>query len=70
MRHLLNDDWGALLSEEVKHLDKITKNKLLREAGIKMNMLPEKGLAMKADLSIPWRKLRIIRRLLMVDKKN
>ena len=67
MRLILNDDWCTLLSEEVKHLDKRAKNKLLREAGIKMDIVPEHGLAMKADLSIPWRKLRIIRRLLMVE---
>ncbi|KAL5517678.1 hypothetical protein EMCRGX_G003271 [Ephydatia muelleri] len=49
---------------KVKHLDKVAKKRLLSEAGIQMDILPEKGLAMKADLSIPWRKLRKIRRWL------
>ena len=67
MRRILKDDWCTLLFEEMKHLDKVAKKRLLSEAGIQMDILPEKGLAMKADLSIPWRKLRKIRRLLMVE---
>ena len=41
------------------------KKKLMREVNFTINIPPECGLAMKADLSIPWNKLRVLRRFVL-----
>ena len=51
-----------LVGEEVKALGREERQKLLRDAGITLEIPAEQGLAMKADLAIPWSKLREIRR--------
>jgi hypothetical protein len=38
------------------------RNSLMKEANFHINVSPEEGLAMKADLCLPWKKLRIMRR--------
>ena len=42
--------------------DKDNRNQLLRDAGMIIDIPPEQGSTMKADLAIPWNKLRVIRR--------
>lgn len=54
------------LQEEIKHLSKEERQDLLKKAGFTLEVSPEQGLAMKADLGIPWNKLRIIRRQEMI----
>ena len=63
MRKLIGgEDQSLIFHQELRSLDEDDRNKLLREAGITINIPPEQGLAMKADLAIPWNKLRVIRR--------
>ena len=56
------NDTRAQLQAEVKMLSSEERQDLLKSAGITIDIPPEQGLAMKADLAIPWNKLRIIRR--------
>lgn len=55
-------DSPSQLRAEIRHLTKAEREKLLYENGFTLEIPAEKGLAMKAELSIPWNKLRIIRR--------
>ena len=57
------EDSSLVLKEELRSLDKEERSKLLHDAGMTINIPPEQGLAMKADLALPWNKLRVIRRL-------
>ena len=41
------------------------KKQLMREVNFTINIPPECGLPMKADLSIPWNKLRVLRRFVL-----
>ena len=50
------------LQEEVRCLPKEERQKLLREGGFTIDIPPEHGLAMKADLALPWSKLRVVTR--------
>ncbi len=50
------------MQEEIRHLNKEDRQSLLFSGGFTIDIPPEQGLAMKADLAIPWNKLRIIRR--------
>ena len=54
------------LQDEVKSCDRDERQALLEElhnGGFKVEVPPEHSQAMKADLTIPWAKLRVIRRL-------
>ena len=62
IRVTMSKDSQAQLQAEVKGLPAEDRMKLLSSAGITLDIPPEKGLAMKADLAIPWNKLRTIRR--------
>ena len=53
----------SLFQAEIHMLSKEQRQTLLEEAGITVHILPDQGLAMKADLALPWNKLREIRRL-------
>ena len=53
---------SPILRRELLALDKDNRNQLLRDAGMTIDIPPAQGLAMKADLAIPWNKLRVIRR--------
>jgi hypothetical protein len=55
-------DSASQFKEELKTLDKDGREELLRSAGFTLDIPAEQGLAMKADLGLPWNKLRIIRR--------
>jgi hypothetical protein len=50
------------MQEEIRHLGKEERQSLLFSGGFTVDIPPEQGLAVKADLAIPWNKLRIIRR--------
>ncbi len=47
---------------EMKSLSKKERNDLMKEANFQITIPPEQGLAMKADLCLPWNKLRVMRR--------
>ena len=56
---------GALsvdLAEEVRALPKDRRRELLSEAGLPLEIPANHALAMKANLSISWNKLRTVRR--------
>ena len=58
VRHVLtSDDPTALLWEMIRCLSKNEKNSLLKDAGITLDISPEQGLAIKADLTLPWNKI-------------
>ncbi len=50
------------LTAEVKKLCSKKRQKLLTDARFSTEIAATKGLAMKADLGIPWNKLRVMRR--------
>ena len=55
----------AMVSQRhlMRNLSKNESHNLLKEAGVMFELPPEQGLAIKADLVLPWKKLRIIQRL-------
>ena len=64
MRRIIGgEDSSHLLHQELRSLTREQRSKLLLDAGLTIDIPPEQGLAMKADLAIPWNKLRVIRRL-------
>ena len=52
----------SYIQHEVRSVGKEARQELLRSAGISLEISPEAGLAMKADCSLPWLRLRKIRR--------
>ena len=58
-------DSSLILHRELQSLSRDERSKLLLDAGLTIDIPPEQGLAMKADLAIPWNKLRVIRRLII-----
>ena len=56
------DDSSTQLKEEIQHLNKDERQDLLQNTGFTLEIPAEQGLAMKADLDLPWNKLRVIRR--------
>ena len=50
------------LVDELKAADYDERQKILKEAGITPEISPGEGLAMKAELALPWRKLQHLRR--------
>ena len=50
------------LRSELRCLSKEERQELLQSAGLPVVIPPDHALALKADLSIPWSKLRVIRR--------
>ena len=67
MRRIIGgDDSSLILHQELRSLTKEEQGKLLLDAGLTIDIPPEQGLAMKADLAIPWNKLRVIRRLILI----
>ena len=55
-------DSTTQLAAEIKSLSKAEREDLLQQACLPIVIPPEHALAMKADLGIPWNKLRILRR--------
>ena len=63
MRDLVSaGDSKSQMKEEIRHLSKEDRQSLLFSGGFTIDIPPEQGLAMKADLAILWNKLRTIRR--------
>ena len=63
--HTLKEVRGALavdIAEEVKALPKARRQELLSEAGLPLEIPSNHALAIKANLSISWSKLRTLRR--------
>ena len=58
----------ALLQQELQTFSTADRQQLLTEADIMVHTPPEQGLAMKADLALPWHKMREIRRYTLVHK--
>ena len=59
---LTANESSALLFEEIKSLNKDAKAKLLKDAGIINEIGAQQVLAIKAELAIPWNKIRDLRR--------
>ena len=55
-------DSTAQLAAEIKSLSKSEREDLHQQACLPVVIPPDHALAMKADLGIPWNKLRILRR--------
>ena len=51
-----------LLEREVTTLSVESRTQLLEKAGITLTIPEQQGLAMKADLALPWNKMRELRR--------
>ena len=63
--HTIKEVRGALavdLVEEVRALPKARRHELLAEAGLPLEIPSNHALAIKANLSISWNKLRTLRR--------
>ena len=71
IRHLLSaGDEQQQLRDEMKILPKDERDKLTKDANFSVYVPPEQGLAMKADMSLPWNKLRMMRRYNHVHVHN
>ncbi len=55
-------DSTSQLAAEVKYLSKRQREEFLQQVQLPVVILADHVLAMKADLAIPWRKLRVLRR--------
>ncbi len=55
-------DTTIQMGNEIKLIPKEERDILMKEAHFTVTISPEQGLAMKADLNIPWNKLRVMRR--------
>lgn len=66
---LSKNDMKAQLQAEVRALS-AEERQDLKSAGITIDIPPDQGLAMKADLAIPWNKLRIIRRYTIIHNNK
>lgn len=55
-------DSSSQLQAELRTLSKAEREEILTKAGLSLEIPAEQGLAMKADLGLPWNKLREIRR--------
>ena len=55
------------MADETRLLPKEERNELMKEANFNVYIPPEEGLAMKADLCLPWKKLRLMRRCRYID---
>lgn len=61
-RRLSKDDVVDQLCDEVRQLSKEEREKILKDEGFKMSIPPEQGLAMRADVGLPWNTLRKLKR--------
>ncbi len=50
------------MGDEIKMLPKEERDEIMKKVNFSVFVSPEQGLAMKSDLCIPWRKLRLMRR--------
>ena len=61
-------DASKQLQDELHCLSSEERKQLLRDSGFRLDVSAEQGLAMKADLAIPWNQLRTIRRYRTTQK--
>ncbi len=63
-KNLSGSEVGAQqqLVDELKPTNRKVREEIIKEAGITPEIPYGEGLAMKADLALPWRKLRHLRR--------
>ena len=52
--------------DEVKMLPREMREDLIKDMKFTVHVPPEQSLAMKADLCLPWKKLRIMRRYIYI----
>ena len=57
-----SDDSGILFEDEVRALSADQRQQLLHSAGIKLNIEPTQGLAIKSMIGLPWYRLRTLSR--------
>ena len=55
-------DVSVQMRSELQALSKNDREELLREANLPVQIPPDHALAMKADLALPWAKMRVISR--------
>ena len=60
----MGEEAQGQLGLEVRALPKQERQEILSKAGVIMEIEETQALAIKADLSIPWYRLRILRRLI------
>ena len=53
------------LQHEISHLSKESRDAILGEASLPIQIPVDHGLAMKSDLQLPWNKMRAIRRYIV-----
>ena len=55
-------DVSVQMRSELQALSKNDREELLREANLPVQIPPDHALALKADLALPWAKMRVISR--------
>ena len=50
------------IADEIRMIPKEEREEIMRELNFTIDVSPEQCLGMKADLSLPWNKLRLMRR--------
>ena len=55
-------DVSVQMRSELQALSKNDREELLREANLPVQIPPDHALAMKADVALPWAKMRVISR--------
>ena len=50
------------MADEIKKVPAEEREALMKEINFTITVPPEQGLALKSDLCLPWRKLRVMRR--------
>ena len=64
------EDADIFFEDELRCLSEAKKEKVLHDAGIKINIPPKQGLAIKSMLGIPWYRLRILNMLATCSSKG
>ena len=67
---LSSGDSEHQMADELKMLPKQVREELIKELKFTVHIPADKNLAMKADLCLPWNKLRVMRRSLLYTMTN
>lgn len=54
------------MADEIKKVPTEEREALMKEINFIITVPPEQGLALKSDLCLPWRKLRVMRRYIYI----
>ena len=54
------------MADEIKKVPTEEREALMKEINFTITVPPEQGLALKSDLCLPWRKLRVMRRYIYI----